>query len=141
MGQYWHSCYQSAKSIICRLRRIVKRFYMKKRRNVYGAVLPPPAGAKPPRVCAGRQKHMGAVFGTTFAVCTRFLHSAGFQPFSVEMTRIIFVFRDPSVRGKNRAPENRSEASFLGRGAAGATGKAASKARRLPWRLDATSSG
>ena len=34
-----------------------------------------------------------------------------------------------------RAPENRSEARFLGRGAAGASGKAASIARCLPWRL------
>ena len=38
-----------------------------------------------------------------------------------------------------RAPENRSAARFLGRGAAGAAGEAASIARRLPWRLDATS--
>ena len=39
------------------------------------------------------------------------------------------------LKGYNRAPENRSAARFLGRGAAGATGKAASTARRLPWRL------
>ena len=50
---------------------------------------------------------------------------------SVEMTRA----ETRSTAQKNRAPENRSEARFLGRGAAGATGKAASIARRLPWRL------
>ena len=39
------------------------------------------------------------------------------------------------LKGYNRAPENRSAARFLGRGSAGATGKAASTARRLPRRL------
>ena len=39
-----------------------------------------------------------AVFYPTFAFCTRFLHSAGLQPFSVEMTRMSLVFRDPSTR-------------------------------------------
>ena len=49
------------------------------------------------------------------------------------MTRMIFIFRDPSARllqGSQKVSKN-----FLGRGAAGAAGKAASIARRLPWRL------
>ena len=46
---------------------------------------------------------------------------------------MIFIFRDPSARllqGSQKVSKN-----FLGRGAAGAAGKAASIARRLPWRL------
>ena len=63
---------------------------------------------------AGRQtSYGGAVFGTAFAVCTRFLHSAGFQPFSVEMTRIIFVFRDPSVRSGLKQGSRKSQRSEI----------------------------
>ena len=48
--------------------------------------------------------------------------------------------RSFGARGlKTGLPKIAAKRDFWERGAAGATGKAASKARRLPWRLDATS--
>ena len=66
-------------------------------------------------------------------------HFCRFSLISIRMEVNAARIKKGVPRKINRAPENRSEARFLGRGAAGATGKAASIARRRPWRLDATS--
>ena len=54
--------------------------------------------------------------------------------------QLLLPIQDPStwslLQGSQKVSKN-----FLGRGAAGATGKTANEVRRLPWRLGATRSG
>ena len=59
------------------------------------------------------------------------------EPCSSPLLRSV---QDPSARSLLQGSQKVSK-NFLGRGAAGAAGKATSIARRLPWRLDATRSG
>ena len=87
----------------------------------------------------------GAAFGRAEIVCKR--EKTSISIFSLFQGVQNFTFyilhslqRSFDARGlKTGLSKIAAQRDFWERGAAGAAGKAASKARRLPWRLDATS--